>query len=40
MAEIMKTKANPPSRLTNKLISLSEADDWEEASKERVMRGY
>ena len=40
MAEIMKTKANPPSRLTKKLISLSEADDWEEASKEWVMRGY
>lgn len=29
MNEIMKT--NPPSKLAKKLISLSEADNWEEA---------
>ena len=38
MNEIMKT--NPPSRLAKKLISLSEADNWEEAKNEWKMGRY
>ena len=38
MNEIMKT--NPPSKLAKKLISLSEADNWEEAKNEWKMERY